>query len=145
MIGKLLFSTLALILLINPLVNVLAGPSTHRVHIIITSEGYQDETGRFFGPDYPLRLPAHTPVTLVFEFGEDWTTMAWGNVHNIAVHVDQMTHETGQIYAWRKTGSVSFTTGPAGSRYRGYCILDCIGMINLLNFRIHVVSAEEQL
>lgn len=111
----------------------------------ISQKGFLDEKNRLLGPTHPLRLPAGKMVRLTFVFDEDINSLAIGDVHQISVVADGgFSVETEKIWLLHKKSSVEFEAGEHGrTRYRAYCILNCIGMDRLNNLVIEVVGRHE--
>lgn len=111
----------------------------------VSQKGFLDENNRILGPSHPLRLPAGKTVRLTFVFDEDINSLAIGDVHQITVVADGgFSVETEKLWLLHKKSSVEFEAGEHGrTRYRAYCILDCIGMERLNNLVIEVVGQHE--
>ena len=84
-------------------------------------------------------------IKLTFVFDEDIDSLAIGDVHQIAVVSDDgFSVETEKIWILHKKSSVVFEAGEHGrTRYRAYCMLDCIGMDRLNNLAIEVVEHHD--
>lgn len=128
----------------------LAAADTHgkpefELTIRVSQKGFLDEKNRLLGPSRPLRLPAGKTVRLTFVFDEDINSLAIGDVHQIAVVADGgFSVETEKLWLLHKKSSVEFEAGEHGrTRYRAYCILDCIGMDRLNNLVMEVVGQHE--
>lgn len=80
-------------------------------------------------------------VKITFVFGEDMTSLAVGDTHQITIRAeDGWKQETGSVWVMNRESSVSFLAGEKNrTHYRAYCILDCIGMEHLTNLLIQVV------
>jgi hypothetical protein len=111
----------------------------------VSQKGFLDEKNKLLGPSNPLKLPAGKVVKLTFVFDEDVNSLAIGDVHQIAVVSDGgFSVESEKIWLLHKKSSVTFEAGEHGrSRYRAYCILDCIGMERLNNLVIEVVGHHD--
>ncbi len=121
------------------------GKPEFELTIRVSQKGFLDEQNRILGPAHPLRVPAGKIVRLTFVFDEDINTLAIGDVHQIAVVGDGgFSVETEKLWLLHKKSSVEFEAGEHGrTRYRGHCILDCIGMDRLNNLVIEVVGQHE--
>ena len=115
------------------------------ITIRVNQKGFFDERNKAFGPGHPLKIPAGKVVTFTFVFDEDINSLAIGDVHQIAVVADGgFSVETEKLWLLHKKSSVTFEAGEHGrTRYRAYCILDCIGMDRLNNLVIEVVGQHE--
>ena len=118
-----------------------AGQTPVSITIRVNEKGFLDEKGRYYGPKNPLRIANGELVKLTFVFGEDITSLAVGDVHQIAIQADDRWKAEGdKIWLLNKQASLSFRAGENGrTRYRVYCILDCLGMEHLTNLVIEVV------
>ncbi len=115
------------------------------ITVRVNQKGFLDEKNKILGPSNPLKLPAGKVVKLTFVFDEDINSLAIGDVHQIAVVSDGgFSIETEKIWLLHKKSSVTFEAGEHGrTRYRAYCILDCIGMDRLNNLMIEVVGHHD--
>lgn len=136
-----LCTALAFIVMTAAPVATYAGASPLEVKVRVTEKGFLDANGKPFSAKNVLRVPNGTPVTITFVFGEDVTSLAVGDMHQIAVKSDTgVIGETEKIWVMNRQASVTFRAGEHGqTRYRAYCILDCIGMEHLTNLLIEVV------
>jgi hypothetical protein len=121
------------------------GKAELELTVRVSQKGFLDEKNKIFGPSHPLKLPAGKVVKLTFVFDEDINSLAIGDVHQIAVVSDGgFSVESEKIWLLHKKSSVTFEAGEHGrSRYRAYCILDCIGMDRLNNLVIEVVGHHD--
>jgi hypothetical protein len=73
-------------------------------------------------------------------FDEGVKSLAIGDVHQIAITADDgWTVESDKIWFFNQKSSVTFIAGENGrTHYRGFCIVDCIGMGHLNNLVIKV-------
>ncbi len=111
------------------------------IKVRVSEKGFLDEKGKLYSAKRVLAIPRDTLVTITFEFGEDLTSLAVGDTHQIAIKSeDGWKQETGQIWIMNRESSLTFRAGENGrTQYRAYCILDCIGMEHLTNLLIQVV------
>lgn len=111
------------------------------IKVRVSEKGFLDENGKLYSAKRLLQVPKDTPVTLTFVFAEELTSLAVGDAHQVAIKSeDGWKQETGQIWIMSRESRVSFIAGENGrTRYRAYCILDCIGMEHLTNLLIQVV------
>ena len=138
MVTALLF---ALLTLVPPSTLAGAGDQTSSLTIRVSEKGFLDEKGRVYGPKNPLRIPKGQLVNITFVFSEDLTSLAVGDVHQIAIKADERWKaETDKIWVLNKQAGLSFRAGERDiTRYRVYCILDCLGMEHLTNLVIEVI------
>ena len=115
------------------------------ITVRVNQKGFFDEKNKLLGPSHPLKLPAGKVVRLTFVFDEDISSLAIGDVHQIAVVSDGgFSVETEKLWLLHKKSSVTFEAGEHGrTRYRAYCTLDCIGMERLNNLVIEVVGHHD--
>ncbi len=123
---------------------VLASPtSTQSVDMEITvkvsQQGFLDQKGNVFSKKNILQVPKDKVVLINFVFDESMTSLAYGDTHQVAITGENGTQESDKIWAWHQQSSITLKVGEEGSKYRAYCILDCIGMEHLNNLVIHVV------
>ncbi|MBX3234611.1 MAG: hypothetical protein KF814_00545 [Nitrospiraceae bacterium] len=142
------FASLATVLsfigmLAAPVFTYAASPAPMEIKVRVSEKGFADEQGRPYGPNRPLKIQQGTPVTLVFVFSENVSSLAVGDTHQIALRSDAgQVGETEKLWVMNKQSSISFRAGDKGQlQYRAYCILDCIGMEHLTNLVIQVVTA----
>lgn len=111
------------------------------IKVRVSEKGFLDEKGKPYTAKRPLTVPKDTAVTILFVFGEDLTSLAVGDTHQIAIKSeDGWKQETGSIWVMNRESSITFRAGDNGrTQYRAYCILDCIGMEHLTNLLIQVV------
>lgn len=111
------------------------------IKVRVSEKGFLDEKGKLYNAKRVLTVPKDTLVTITFEFGEDLTSLAIGDTHQIAIKSeDGWKQETGQIWIMSRESSLTFRAGENGrTHYRAYCILDCIGMEHLTNLLIQIV------
>ena len=118
-------------------------PTAQSVDIEITvkvnQKGFLDQKGKLFTKKNILELPKDKVVRIHFVFDESLTSLAYGDTHQVAITGENGTLESGKIWAWEQQSSITFPVGAEGTKYRAYCILDCIGMEHLNNLIIHVV------
>jgi hypothetical protein len=109
--------------------------------IKVNEKGFFDEKDKLLGPKNPLEVPKGKRVKIVFVFDESVKSLAIGDVHQIAITADDgWTVESDKIWFFNQKTSVTFIVGENGrTHYRGYCIIDCIGMDHLNNLVIKVV------
>jgi hypothetical protein len=108
----------------------------------VSEKGVLDKTGKPYSAKRVLTVPKEAVVTITFLFGEDLTSLAVGDTHQIAVKADDgWKQETGSLWVMNRESSLTFRAGENGrTRYRAYCILDCIGMEHLTNLIIQVAA-----
>ncbi len=120
-----------------------AGPDTTplEIKVRVSEKGFLDEKGKPYGGKRMLQIPKDTLVKITFVFGEDLTSMAAGDTHQIALRAeDGWKQETNPLWMMNRESTVSFLAGEKGRmQYRAYCILDCIGMEHLTNLIIQVI------
>ncbi len=106
----------------------------------INQNGFFDEKDTLLGSKNPLKIEKGKTVKIVFVFDEAANSLAVGDVHQIAIATDEgWTVESDKIRFFNRKSSVTFTAGKNGqTHYRGYCIVDCIGMDHLNNLVIKV-------
>jgi hypothetical protein len=123
-------------------INVFAD-SKHDLELIVkvNEKGFFDEKDKLLGPKNPLKVSKGKTVKIVFVFDEAVKSLAIGDVHQIAITAedDSWTVESDKIWFFNRKVSVTFLAGENGrTQYRGYCIIDCIGMDHLNNLVIQV-------
>jgi hypothetical protein len=123
---------------------VWASPTTTQsvdmeITVKVNQKGFLDQKSKVFTKKNILQLPKGKVVRINFVFDENLTSLAYGDTHQVAITGENGTQESGEIWAWEQQSSITFQVGEAGSKYRAYCILDCIGMEDLNNLVIHVV------
>ncbi len=118
------------------------GKPSVEIKVLVSERGFLDENGRLYNSKRVLTLPKNTLVTLTFLFSEELTSLAIGDTHQMAIKSeDGWKQETSQIWIMNRQSSITFLTGENGrTRYRAYCILDCIGMEHLTNLLIQVAT-----
>ncbi len=118
-----------------------AGITPVEIKIRVTEKGFLDEKGKPYNAKNVLRIPNGARVTITFVFSEELTSLAAGDTHQVAVKSDKgVIGETEKIWIMNRQASVTFHAGEQGqTRYRAYCVLDCIGMEHLTNLLIEVV------
>lgn len=106
----------------------------------VNEKGFFDEKDKLLGPKNPLEVSKGTTVKIVFVFDEGVKSLAIGDVHQIAITADDgWTVESDKIWFFNLKSSVTFIAGENGrTQYRGFCIIDCIGMDHLNNLVIKV-------
>ena len=139
-----LFTVLALVFGAFPgsLVAVFADSKTDLELIVkVNEKGFFDEKDKLLGPKNPLEVSKGTIVKIVFVFDEGVKSLAIGDVHQLAITADDSwTLESDKIWFFNQKSTVTFIAGENGrTQYRGYCIIDCIGMDHLNNLVIKVV------
>jgi len=109
--------------------------------IKVNEKGFFDENDTLLGPKNPLEVSKGKRVKIVFVFDESVKSLAIGDVHQIAITADDgWSVESDKIWFFNQKTSVTFIVGENGrAHYRGYCIIDCIGMDHLNNLVIKVV------
>jgi len=107
----------------------------------VNEKGFFDEKDKLLGPKNPLKVSKGTTVKIVFVFDEAVKSLAIGDVHQIAITADDnWTVESDKIWFFNRKASMTFLVGENGrTQYRGFCIIDCIGMDHLNNLVIQVV------
>ena len=107
----------------------------------VNEKGFFDEKDRVLGPKNPLKVPKGSTVKIVFVFDEAVKSLAIGDVHQIAITAeDKWTVESEKIWFFNRKEDITFVAGENGrTHYRGFCIIDCIGMDHLNNLVIEVV------
>jgi hypothetical protein len=107
----------------------------------VNEKGFFDEKNKLIGPDNPLEVSKGETVKIVFVFDEALKSLAIGDVHQLAIMADDnWMVESEKIWVFNGKSSVTFIAGENGrTHYRGYCIIDCIGMDHLNNLVIKVV------
>ncbi len=112
------------------------------IKVRVSEKGFLDEKGKLYSAKRVLTIPKDAVVTITFLFGEDLTSLAVGDTHQIAVKADDgWKQETGSLWVLNRESSLTFRAGENGrTRYRAYCILDCIGMEHLTNLIIQVAE-----
>lgn len=123
---------------------VWASPTTAQsvdmeITVKVNQKGFLDQKGKVFTKKNILHLPKGKVVRINFVFDESLTSLAYGDTHQVAITGENGTQESGIIWAWEQRSSITFQVGEEGTKYRAYCILDCIGMEHLNNLVIHVV------
>ncbi len=130
--------------LAGPVMTYAAAPEKAPVEIkvLVSEKGFLDENGKRYSAKRVLTVPKDAVVTITFLFGEDLTSLAVGDTHQIAVKSeDGWKQETGSIWIMNRESSLTFRAGENGrTQYRAYCILDCIGMEHLTNLIIQVAT-----
>lgn len=124
------------------LVTVLADSQPDLELIVkVNEKGFFDEKDKLLGPKNPLEVSKGTTVKIVFVFDEGVKSLAIGDVHQIAITADDgWTVESDKIWFFNQKSTVTFIAGENGrTHYRGFCIIDCIGMDHLNNLVIKVV------
>ena len=124
------------------LVTVLADSKPDLKLIVkVNEKGFFDEKDKLLGPKNPLEISKGQTVKIVFVFDEGVKSLAIGDVHQIAITADDgWTVESDKIWFFNQKSSVTFIAGENGrTHYRGFCIIDCIGMDHLNNLVINVV------
>ena len=111
------------------------------ITVKVNQKGFLDHRNKPYGPKNPLKIPKGKVVRILFQFSEKMTSLAYGDTHQITiVSKDGWERETKKIWMWEQKTSVTFLAGEDGrTSYRGYCIVDCIGMDHLNNLVIVVV------
>jgi hypothetical protein len=111
------------------------------ITVRVNEKGFLDDKGRLYGPKNPLRVSKGTLLKVTFLFSEEMTSLAIGDTHQIAIKAeDGWKEETGKIWILNKKAGIEFQAGENGrTRYRAYCILDCLGMEHLTNLVIEVI------
>lgn len=142
---------LATIVTILALTATVAGPAimhaaapdktAMEIKIHVSEKGFLDENGKPYNAKRLLKVPKDTLVTITFVFAEELTSLAVGDSHQVALQSeDGWKQETGRIWIMHRESSLTFRSGENGrTRYRAYCILDCIGMEHLTSLLIQVV------
>ncbi len=105
----------------------------------VNQKGFLDKKGKIYGPRHVLQLPQGKVVRIKFVFDENVTSLAIGDTHQVAITGEGVMQESEPISMWNQQTTMTLHTGPEGSKYRAYCILDCIGMEHLNNLVIQVV------
>lgn len=107
----------------------------------VNEKGFFDEKDKLLGSKNPLEVSKGKTVKIVFVFDEGVNSLAIGDVHQIGISADDgWTIESEKIWFFNRKASVTFIVGENGrTHYRGYCIIDCIGMDHLKNLVIKVV------
>ncbi|MDT7042765.1 hypothetical protein [Candidatus Nitronereus thalassa] len=118
-----------------------AAPAEVEITVKVSQQGFLDHRNKPFGPKNPLNIPKGKVVRITFEFSEKVTSLAYGDTHQVSIiSKDGWEQESKKIWMWDQTASVTFLAGEEGrTSYRGFCIVDCIGMDHLNNLVIHVV------
>ena len=121
--------------------SVLASPTEVEITVKVSQQGFLDHRNKLFGRKNPLTLPKGKWVRITFEFGENMTSLAYGDTHQVSIiSKDGWERESDKIWMFNQKSSVTFLAGKDGrTSYRGYCIVDCIGMDHLNNLVIKVV------
>ena len=109
------------------------------ITVKVNQKGFLDQKDKVFTKKNILRLPKGKVVRINFVFDESLTSLAYGDTHQVAITGKNGTQESGKIWAWEQQSSITLQVGEEGSKYRAYCILDCIGMEHLNNLVIHAV------
>ncbi len=126
-----------------PALTYAAGPekAPMEIKVRVSEKGFLDEKGKPYGGKRMLLVPKDTVVKITFVFGEDLTSLAAGDTHQIAIRAeDGWKQESAPLWMMNRESGVSFIAGEKGRmQYRAYCILDCIGMEHLTNLIIQVV------
>ncbi len=105
----------------------------------VNQKGFLDQKGNVFSKKNILQLPKGKVIRINFVFDESMTSLAYGDTHQMAITGRNGTQESDKIWAWNQQANITLHVGEKGSKYRAYCILDCIGMEHLNNLVIHVV------
>ena len=107
----------------------------------VNEKGFFDEKDKLLGPKNPLKVLKGATVKIVFVFDEAVKSLAIGDVHQIAITAeDKWTVESEKIWFFNRKEDITFIAGENGrTQYRGFCIIDCIGMDHLNNLVIEVV------
>ena len=107
----------------------------------VTEKGFFNEKGKLIGAKNPLKVPKGQRVKIVFVFDEALNSLAMGDVHQMAITADdKWMIESEKIWVFNQKTSLTFLAGEGGrTQYRGYCIVDCLGMDHLNNLVIMVV------
>ena len=117
--------------------------SKHDLELIVkvNEKGFFDEKDKLLGPKNLLKVSKGQTVKVVFVFDEGVKSLAIGDVHQIAITADDSwTVESDKIWFFNRKSTLTFIAGENGrTKYRGYCIVDCIGMDHLNNLVIQVV------
>ncbi len=118
-----------------------AAPAEVEITVKVSQKGFLDHRNKPFGPKNPLRIPKGKVVRITFEFSEKMTSLAYGDTHQVAIiSKGGWERETEKIWMFNQKTSVTFLAGEDGrTSYRGYCLVDCIGMNHLNNLVIQVV------
>lgn len=108
----------------------------------VNEKGFFDKKDRLLGPQNPFAVAKGKQVEITFVFDEAVTSLAMGDVHQMAITADDgWTIESEKIWVFNRKSTVTFVPGENGRKeYRAYCILDCIGMDHLNNLVIRVVG-----
>jgi len=114
---------------------------TVEIKVRVSEKGFLDERGKPFGPKNALKLPNGQMVKITFVFSEEMNSLAIGDTHQIAIVSDgDWSQETEKIWVFNRKASLTFRAGENGiTKYRAYCIIDCLGMEHLNNLVIKVV------
>ena len=107
----------------------------------VNERGFFDEKDKLLGPKNPLKVSKGQNMKIVFVFDEGVKSLAIGDVHQIAITAnDSWTVESDKIWFFNRKSTVTFIAGEnERTHYRGYCLVDCIGMDHLNNLVIQVV------
>jgi len=107
----------------------------------VNEKGFFDEKDKLLGPKNPLKVAKGQTIKIVFVFDEAVKSLAIGDVHQIAITAeDKWTVESEKIWFFNRKEDITFIAGENGrTQYRGFCIIDCIGMDHLNNLVIQVV------
>lgn len=107
----------------------------------VNEKGFFDKKGKLLGPQNPLKVTKGATVKIIFVFDEGVNSLAIGDVHQLAITAnDSWTVESEKIWIFNQKSTVTFIAGENGrTHYRGYCIVDCIGMDHLNNLVIKTV------
>jgi len=107
----------------------------------VSEKGFLDQRGKPYGPKNPLTIPKGKVIKITFVFSENMTSLAYGDTHQITIlsKKGNWTKESEKIWMFHQTSSATIPAGKKGEQYRGYCIVDCIGMDHLNNLVIQVV------
>ena len=111
------------------------------IKVRVSEKGFADDKGKIYTAKNTLKIPQGASVTITFVFSEDMTSLAVGDTHQIAIQSnDGGKVETDKLWIMNRETSITFRAGENGqTRYRAYCLLDCIGMEHLTNLFIEVV------
>ncbi|MGB0910884.1 MAG: hypothetical protein ACPGYT_11015 [Nitrospirales bacterium] len=109
------------------------------ITVKVNQKGFLNKKGKIYTKKNILKLPKGKVVRINFVFDESMSSLAYGDTHQVAITGKNGTQEAEKIWMWNTQSSITFQAGEEGSKYRAYCILDCIGMEHLNNLVIHVV------
>ena len=106
--------------------------------VLVRETGFYTDDNRPVNSKHPLMIPANGVVTLHFRWAEKTNSFAVGDSHQIDI-LNETTGEVNSstpIWWFTKDAYLAIGAGPPGTRHRGYCVLDCLGMNNLRNLVI---------